>query len=54
MLVDGIVKYMSSRAGPSSKELKTVEDVESFLNKDYHRCVGMFLSLNFCTRYLHF
>jgi protein disulfide isomerase family A protein 3 len=39
---DGIVKYMRSKAGPSSKELNTVEDVEKFLNNNDHSIVGFF------------
>ncbi|CAL8121908.1 unnamed protein product [Orchesella dallaii] len=30
----GIVKYMRSQVGPASKELKTPEDLETFLGKD--------------------
>lgn len=30
----GIVKYMRSQVGPASKELKTVQDLETFLAKD--------------------
>ncbi len=43
---DGIVKYMKSRAGPVSKELNTVEDVEKFLNNNDHSIVGFFSSEN--------
>ncbi|KAI6241457.1 Protein disulfide-isomerase [Aphelenchoides fujianensis] len=31
---DGIVKFMRGQAGPSAKELKTVEDFEKFINQD--------------------
>lgn len=30
-ITDGIVKYMRSKAGPSSRELKSVAEVEKFL-----------------------
>ena len=39
---DGIVKYMKSRAGPVSKELKSIADAEKFLNNDDHSVVGFF------------
>lgn len=38
--LDGIVKYMRSKAGPSSKELKTVEDAAKFLDNTDHSIVG--------------
>ena len=38
--LDGIVKYMRSKAGPSSKELKSVEDAEKFLDNTEHSIVG--------------
>lgn len=41
---DGIVKYMRSKAGPSSKELKTVEDAAKFLDNTDHSIVGFFES----------
>lgn len=39
--LDGIVKYMKTQVGPSSKELQTVEDAEKFL-KDEVVVVGKF------------
>lgn len=39
---DGIIKYMKSQVGPSSKELKSVEDAEAFLSKDDVVVVGFF------------
>lgn len=39
---DGIVKYMRTRAGPSSKELNTVEEAEKFLANSEHSIVGFF------------
>ena len=41
---DGIVRYMRGKAGPSSKELKTVQEAEKFLNNDDHSIVGFFES----------
>jgi len=41
---DGIVKYMRTKAGPTSKELLTVEDAEKFLNNNEHSVVGFFKS----------
>lgn len=41
---DGIVRYMRGKAGPSSKELKSVQDAEKFLNNDDHSIVGFFES----------
>ena len=41
---DGIVKYMKSRAGPVSKELNSVADVEKFLNNNEHSIIGFFAS----------
>jgi len=41
---DGIVKYMRSRAGPSAKELITVDDAEKFLSNSEHSIVGFFSS----------
>jgi len=40
----GIVRYMKSQAGPSSKELKTSEDLEKFTKKDEVGIVGFFES----------
>jgi protein disulfide isomerase family A protein 3 len=41
---DGIVKHMRSKAGPSSKELKSVEDAAKFLDNSEHSIVGFFES----------
>ena len=41
VFVDGIVKYMKGKAGPSSKELQTVADAEKFLSNSGHSIVGM-------------
>lgn len=41
---DGIVKYMRGKAGPSSKELKSVEDAEKFLANSEHSIIGFFES----------
>jgi len=41
---DGIVKYMKSKAGPSSKELTTQEAFEKFIAGDEHGIVGFFES----------
>ena len=39
---DGIVKYMRTKAGPTSKELKTVEEAEKFFKVEEHAIVGFF------------
>lgn len=39
---DGIVKYMRAQVGPSSKELKSVEELEQFVSKDDVAVVGFF------------
>jgi protein disulfide isomerase family A protein 3 len=39
---DGIVKYMRSKAGPSSKPLTTEAEVQAFMNKDEHVILGFF------------
>ena len=39
---DGIVRYMRTRAGPSSKELSSVEEAEKFLANSEHSIVGFF------------
>jgi len=39
---DGIVKYMRSQAGPSSKEINTVQELEKFISHDEHAIVGFF------------
>ncbi|CAF0794506.1 unnamed protein product [Brachionus calyciflorus] len=41
---DGIVKYMRTKAGPTSKELNSVEDAEKFLSNFDHSIVGFFES----------
>jgi len=41
---DGIVKYMRTKAGPTSKELNTVEEVEKFLSHSEHSILGFFKS----------
>ena len=43
---DGIVAYMRKQAGPSAKELQTVEDVKKFLDSTEHSVIGRFLSLS--------
>ena len=40
LFTDGIVSYMKSKAGPSSKELVTVADAEKFLSSQEHGIVG--------------
>ena len=39
---DGIVKFMRSKAGPTSKELTSVADAEKFLANSEHSIVGFF------------
>jgi len=39
---DGIVKFMRSQVGPSSKELNTVAEIEKFLAADEHSIIGFF------------
>lgn len=39
---DGIIKYMRSKAGPSSKVLKSVADAKKFVDNDEHVIVGFF------------
>ncbi|CAF0748135.1 unnamed protein product [Brachionus calyciflorus] len=41
---DGIVKYMRTKAGPTSRELNSVEEVEKFLSNSDHSVVGFFES----------
>ncbi len=41
---DGIVKYMRTKAGPSSKDLTSVEAAEKFLDNFEHSIVGFFKS----------
>lgn len=43
---DGIVKYMRTKAGPSSRELKTEQEVAKFLENFEHSIVGFFKSTN--------
>jgi len=39
---DGIVKYMRSKAGPSSRELNNEQELEKFVNNNDHSIVGFF------------
>lgn len=39
-MADGIVKYMRNKAGPASKELKSIADVKKFLDNTEHSVVG--------------
>ncbi|ESN91789.1 hypothetical protein HELRODRAFT_70378 [Helobdella robusta] len=41
---DGIVKYMKGKAGPSSKELKSLDDVKKFLDNFDPSVIGFFKS----------
>lgn len=41
---DGIVKYMRSKAGPTSREINTVAELEKFLSHEDHSIVGFFKS----------
>ena len=53
-MLDGIVKYMKSKAGPASKELSSVEDATKFINNQEHSIIGqLFLKENllFTSRY---
>lgn len=53
VFVDGIVKHMKSKAGPSFKELLTVADAEKFLANSEHSIVGMYclqFLFDFCHR----
>lgn len=43
---DGIVKYMKSQAGPSSKTLTSVADAEKFLGNMDHSIIGFFSAEN--------
>ena len=43
---DGIVKFMRSKAGPTSKEINTVAELEKFLNNNEHSIVGFFKALD--------
>ena len=40
LFADGIVKYMKSKAGPSSKELLTADDADKFFAVNEHSIVG--------------
>lgn len=40
MIADGIIKYMQTRAGPTSKELNEVADAEKFLSKSEYGVIG--------------
>ena len=42
---DGIIKYMRTKAGPVSKELKTVAEAEKFIANNEHSIVGFFKNL---------
>ena len=42
---DGIIKYMRTKAGPVSKELKTVAEAEKFLSHNEHSIVGFFTNI---------
>jgi hypothetical protein len=37
---------MLAKAGPSSKELKTEKDIETFLENDAHSIIGFFSSID--------
>ena len=53
---DGIVKYMRSKAGPSSKALTSLKDVEKFVSGEDHAIVGKYLLGNYkksCLILLH-
>lgn len=39
---DGIVKYMRGQAGPSAKEIKSVEEYEKFIDNDDNSVIGFF------------
>lgn len=44
VVLDGIVKYMRSKAGPAFKKLESVEAVETFLAKPEIAIVGQLLT----------
>ena len=52
-LSDGIVGYMRKQAGPSARELQTVEDVKKFLASTEHSVIGGCLSLAFSLSHTH-
>jgi protein disulfide-isomerase A3 len=43
---DGIVKQMRTKAGPISKKLTTIEEVEKFLKNNEHSIIGFFKEEN--------
>lgn len=43
---EGIVKYMRTKAGPTSKNLLTVADADKFLDNSEHSVVGFFKDAN--------
>lgn len=43
IFADGIVKYMRSKAGPSSKLLSTVAEAEKFIDNQEHAIIGIIL-----------
>ena len=47
LFIDGIVKYMRSKAGPASRDLKTVAEVERFISNDEHSIVGMTFAVQY-------
>ncbi len=43
IILDGIVKYMRSKAGPASRDLRSLIEVQSFLKKDELAVVGEYI-----------
>ena len=43
---EGIVSYMRKQAGPSARELSTMEDVKKFLGSTEHSVIGGLVSLS--------
>ncbi len=43
IILDGIVKYMRSKAGPASRDLRSLIEVQSFLKKDELAIVGEYI-----------
>ena len=43
---DGIVGYMRKQAGPSAKDLQTLESVKKFLASTEHGVIGRLISLS--------
>jgi protein disulfide isomerase family A protein 3 len=39
---DGIVKYMRGQVGPSSRELKTLKELDKFIDNEEHSVIGFF------------